>query len=121
MKQRLEFKEKFYLLQHPGNRAWLKLRSELLDARTGRISLLPLLDYAFEHVVFPEEGPKLTVEDLPIQDVEDWGGILSGFFRGDLDADYKWEDASGVAVPNGSGDGKAEDKGSGQGGAKAKG
>ena len=121
MKQRLEFKEKFYLLQHPGNRAWLKLRSELLDARTGRISLLPLLDYAFEHVVFPEEGPKLTVEDLPIQDVEDWGGILSGFFRGDLDADYKWEDASGLAIPAGSGDGDPGDKGTGKTGPKDKG
>jgi len=107
MKQKLDFKGKIYILQHPGNRAWLELKSTLLDARTGRISSLKLLDYSFEHVVFPVDGPPLKVDTIPVEEVEDWQVILSNFFRGELDEDYKWESFTGdIASAGSSGSGK---------------
>ena len=81
-----------YALQHPGNREWVKLQSKLMDANTGRVNLEELLDYCFEHVVFPDQGSKLTLENITLKEVEVWQIILPGFLRGELHGDYKWSD-----------------------------
>jgi len=82
----IEVNEKIYTLQHPGNREWLKLKKELIVVNgTGQITLdnLPMLDYCFEHVVFPDEGPKLSVDTIDLEELEEvWIKILPPFLRG---------------------------------------
>lgn len=80
---------KIYKLQHPGNREWLKVKKTLLDVRTAQVDVEPLLDYCFEHVVFPEEGNKLDLDTIDIIELEEvWAEILPSFLRGQLDAGY---------------------------------
>lgn len=80
---------KVYKLQHPGNREWLKVKKTLLDVRTAQVDIEPLLDYCFEHVVFPEEGNKLDLDTIDLQELEEvWAEILPSFLRGQLDSGY---------------------------------
>lgn len=81
MKVRIEIKGKGYVLQHPGNRAWLRLQKEMLNVSTGQFDMEKVLDYGFEHVVFPESGPKLSIDTIPTAEMEVWQGLLPRFFR----------------------------------------
>ena len=82
----IEVNGKIYTLQHPGNREWLKLKQEIFKASaqsTISIDFIALFDYCFEHVVFPEEGPKLKLDDMDIEELEGvWGQVLQQFFKG---------------------------------------
>ena len=101
LKAKLELNGKVYTLQHPGNRAWVKLQCELIDTKTQRVDLERLLDYSFEHVIHPEEGPKLTIDTVPLKELEEWTGILPEFFRGDLAAAHSWNGEKPKGVPGG--------------------
>ena len=92
MKAKVTVMGRVYELQHPGNREWVKLQSKLIDTNNGSINLEALLDYGFEHVVFPEQGSKLTIDNITLKEVEAWQIILPGFLRGELHKDYKWQD-----------------------------
>lgn len=86
---RIVINGKVYKLQHPGNREWLKLKKTLLDVRTAQVDMAPLLDYCFEHVVFPEQGDKLNLDTIDLQELEEvWAEILPSFLRGQLDTGF---------------------------------
>ena len=86
---RIVVNDRVYKLQYPGNREWLKIKKTLLDVRTAQIDIEPLLDYCFEHVVFPETGNKLDLDTIDILEVEEvWAVILPAFLQGKLDAGY---------------------------------
>ena len=75
---------KKYKLQHPGNRAVLKLQSNAINAQNGTINLEPMMDFCFEHVVVPDgHGFHPTIDNLPPKEFEAWLGILPGFLRGE--------------------------------------
>jgi len=90
-KATLELEGKVYTLQHPGNREWVKLQENLINATTGRMKLGDFLDYSFDHVVFPEQGPKLTMDSITLKELEAWQIVLPAFFRGNLEAGYAWK------------------------------
>lgn len=79
---------KKYKFQHPGNREWVKLQSQMLNLTTRTYEWEKLLDYCFEHVVIPVEGNKLDLDTIPVQDVEVWQMLLPRFLRGELDNGY---------------------------------
>lgn len=90
----IEIYGKKYKLQHPGNREWIKLKKSLvsLSEDKGNIDMEPLLDYCFEHVVFPEVGEKLNLDTVDLIDLEEvWGLVLPRFLRGQLDPEYKYK------------------------------
>lgn len=89
IKDVVEVGGKLYNLQHPGNREWIKLQQRLYNNKTGEINLELLLDYCFEHVVFPDQGPQLTLDDISLSDLEVWGACLPDFLRGQLKTDGK--------------------------------
>lgn len=82
IKDVVEVSGKLYNLQHPGNREWIKLQQRLYNNKTGEINLELLLDYCFEHVVFPDNGPQLKLDDISLSDLEVWGALLPDFLRG---------------------------------------
>ena len=71
-----------YILQHPGNRAWLKLQKKIFNAKTSEFDAEALLDYCFEHVVHPLEGVKLSLDDIHPSELGEWQTILPRFLRG---------------------------------------
>ena len=83
---------KVYKLQHPGNREWIKLKQALFTVKkdgTIAIDMEAMIDYCFEHVVFPEEGGKLKLDDCDLIELEEvWAIILPGFLRGQLESGY---------------------------------
>jgi len=88
-KETIEVNGKLYELQHPGAREWLKLKQEVFALGTGghmSIDIVKLLDYCFEHVVFPSEGPKLSVDTDSMEFIEEveevWSVVLPQFLRG---------------------------------------
>ena len=93
MKVKLSLGGKVFILQHPGNRAWLKLQEEIGDSKDGKTRLdgCALMDYCFEHVVFPEVGSKLSLDSINQKEAQEWGEILPSFLGGKLEKDYKWE------------------------------
>jgi hypothetical protein len=97
-----------YKLQHPGNREYQKIAGSLLkinDSGT-EINMIPLMEYAFEHVVIPVNGsPKLCIDgrykegkkpgmDTTKQEMQSWileyegvwAKILPSFLRGTLES-----------------------------------
>jgi len=82
----IEVNEKKYTLQHPGNREWLKLKQEIIivhASQTVSVDVVKMLDYCFEHVVFPDEGPKLDLDNIDIKEIEEvWSPVLQQFFKG---------------------------------------
>lgn len=89
---RVVINEKVYTLQHPGNREWLKLQSQMLDINTKTLDMEKLIDYCFENVVIPLVGNKLDLDTLPVQDLGVWQVLLPQFLRGELDAGYVYPD-----------------------------
>lgn len=86
----IEVGGKCYRLQHPGNRNWVRLKQELIDIKTNKFNIEKLLDYAFEHCVFPEgHNAEPTLDNLPLEDLETWEVILPNFFRGKVDSKWK--------------------------------
>jgi len=79
---------KVFKLQHPGNREWLKLQASLYNPKTDQFNLETMLDYCFENVVFPEQGNKLNLDEISLDDLEVWQAILPRFLRGQLEAGY---------------------------------
>ena len=84
IKDIVEVGGKLYNLQHPGNREYIKLQQKLYDNKTGQVHLELLLDYCFEHVVFPDQGSKITLDTISLDELEVWGDILPSFLRGKL-------------------------------------
>ena len=84
MKTRIEIKGEGFILQHPGNREWLRLQKEMLNLSTGQLDMEKVLDYGFEHVVYPETGKKLSLDTIDLFQMEVWQGILPRFLRGRL-------------------------------------
>ena len=86
----IEVNGSIYELQHPGNREWLKLKQEIFKVRsdgTVLLDMISMLDYCFEHVVFPADGPKLNIDTIDIEEVEEvWGPVLQQFLKGKLEA-----------------------------------
>jgi len=80
---------KLYNLQHPGNREWIKLKQRLVNPDKKQFELELLLDYCFEHVVFPDDGPKINIDSISLEELEVWEEILPAFLRGKLAADQK--------------------------------
>jgi len=87
----IEVNKKKYKLQHPGNREWIKLKKDFFSV-SGKgeaiIDMEKILDYCFEHVVHPETGPKLSLDDdssvFPTTELEEvWSNLLIRFLRGD--------------------------------------
>ena len=103
LKVNLRLNKKVYVLQHPGNREWVRLYSKLYNVGTQSLNLEELFDYCFEHVVFPHDGPKLSLETVDIKELEDWGALLPSFLRGELDPTYSWSDVDGGGPAKGKG------------------
>jgi hypothetical protein len=82
----IEVNGKIYTLQHPGNREWLKLKQEIIQVHANKtvgVDIVKMLDYCFEHVVFPAEGPKLNLDIVDINEIEEvWSPVLQQFFKG---------------------------------------
>jgi len=83
----IEVNKKKYKLQHPGNREWIKLKKDFFSV-SGKgeaiIDMEKILDYCFEHVVFPEEGQKLSLDTVDLLELEGvWSNLLIRFLRGD--------------------------------------
>lgn len=83
-KIRIEIQGKGFILQHPGNRAWLRLQKEMINVTNGQYDTEKVLDYSFEHVVFPENGKKLSIDTIEQSEMEVWQQILPRFLRGRL-------------------------------------
>jgi hypothetical protein len=77
MKATLEFNGAEYTIQHPGNRAWLRIYQTLL-ADTKDLNIEKFLDWCFEHVVFPKEGAKLSLDTIPVAEMTDWNPTVPG-------------------------------------------
>lgn len=90
--QKVVINGKVYKLQHPGNREWLKLQASLYNPKTDFFNLETMLDYSFENVVFPEEGNKLNLDTISLDDMEVWETVLPRFLRGKLEDGYVWPD-----------------------------
>jgi len=87
---------KLYRLQHPGNRAWLKLKQSLVNITTKEFDFEKLLDYAFEHCVFPEgHNFEPTIDNVSLNESEVWEVILPNFFRGKVDNKFKPKNKTG--------------------------
>lgn len=91
----IEVNGKKYKLQHPGNREYIRLKREFFTfdgSGKGSINMETILDYCFEHVVFPEQGPKLSLESVDLGELEEvWSSILPRFLRGELEAGSKFK------------------------------
>lgn len=91
----IEVNGKKYKLQHPGNREWIRLKKNFFtvgDNGRGSIDMETLFDYCFEHVVFPEQGQKLSIDTIDIKELEEvWGLVLPRFLRGELEAGAKFK------------------------------
>ena len=78
----VEVGNKKYRLQHPGNRAWIRLKQNLIDLETKKPDMEKLFDYAFEHCVFPEgHNFQPTLDNINGSDLEEWEALLPSFFR----------------------------------------
>lgn len=90
----LEMDGELYTLQHPGNRAYIRKYQTLLASEPKDIDAF--LDWAFEEIVHPQKGDKLSLDTIPPNKWEDWFGVLVPFLsRGELDPDFKWSGYEG--------------------------
>jgi hypothetical protein len=89
----IEVNGKKFKLQHPGNREWIKLKGTLFKVSNDQVSMEALLDYFFEFCVFPEQGPKLTLDTVNLIELEEvWGLVAPKFFSGSLATNYRYPD-----------------------------
>lgn len=88
LKATIEVNGKKYTLQHPGNREWMRLRKTLYNPSDDMIDQEPLLDYFFENCCFPDAGEKLTLDTVPLEELEDWASIALRFLRGVIKSGY---------------------------------
>jgi hypothetical protein len=92
----VEVNGKLYKLQHPGNRAWLKLKQSLVNITTKEFDFEKLLDYAFENCVFPDGHTfEPTIDNISLSESEVWEVILPNFFRGKVDNKFKPKNKTG--------------------------
>lgn len=90
-KTTIEVSGKKYTLQHPGNREWIRLKKSLYKISEDSICMEDLLDYFFENCLFPAEGQKLTLDDVPLKELEEvWSIVAPRFLGGNLEAGYKY-------------------------------
>jgi hypothetical protein len=82
---------KKYKLQHPGTRAWMRLKRDMVTASSNSskgfdVKLDPekVLDYFFEHVCFPEIGEKLSIDTILPSQLEVWTQVSNVFLGGEL-------------------------------------
>jgi len=88
----IEVNGKTYTLQHPGLREWVKLQSDMVNVVTKKLDMEKLMDYCFEHVVFPEDGEKISLDTVDIDEyTEVWQDILPRFLRGKLESGYTFK------------------------------
>lgn len=91
MKQEIEVNKKKYILQHPGNREWYKIKGKLYKLQSDGFDMELILDYFFEHCVFPIESEKLTLDTADLIELEEvWGVIALPFLRGALETGYTY-------------------------------
>lgn len=107
MKATLEFNGEEFVVQHPGNRAWLRIYQTLLsDAKN--MDIERFMDWCFEHVVHPKKGGKLVLDTIHVAEMMEWVALLQSFLsRGELDPDHAWRDYKGTGLAIG----KREDEG----------
>ena len=73
---------KQYRLQHPGMRAVLKLQRDCLVNDTGITDIEQIVDYCFQHVVFPEgHSFRPTLDTIVPSECDDWITIFVRFLR----------------------------------------
>lgn len=90
-KQEVEVNGRKYILQHPGNREWIKLKSQINKMDADIFDWEALLDYCFNHVVFPVEGERLTLDTVDPEELEEvWQIILPRFLRRKLQNGYTY-------------------------------
>lgn len=76
---------KKYILQHPGNRVYLKWQQEFFSLTEGMDQAL-FLDQAFEHCVIPDcHDFKPTIDTVKPKEVTEWSKLLRRFCSGDID------------------------------------
>lgn len=91
----LDFNGQLYTLQHPGARAYIRKYQTMLA--TDPKDMESFLDWAFEEIVHPDKGAKLTLDTVPLKDWDEWFGVLVPFLsRGELDRDYAWTGIEGT-------------------------
>ena len=98
-----------YVLQHPGNRAWLTHYQKSMSG--DEPDVVAFLDWCFEHVVHPKKSPKLSLDTLQIGGQQMWIPLLLAFLvRGELEAGRAWKDfeSSGLVIAKEEGNGKGE-------------
>jgi hypothetical protein len=80
-----------YKLQHPGNRAVLRLRAKCSNTSTGSIDLEPMMDYCFEYVVIPQgHSFKPGIDTIHPKEFEEWITLLPGFLRRGYVGEYSF-------------------------------
>lgn len=82
-----------YVLQHPGNKAWLEVYQEMF---VGGKDIPGFAEWCFDQVVHPKEGEKLTLKSVSPARLMDWVAVLQTFFAsGELHPDFTWKDFEG--------------------------
>jgi len=96
LKANIEVNGKKYTLQHPGNREWIRLKKTLYKLSDDSISMEEILDYFFENCLFPEQGEKITLDTVPLRELEEvWSIVAPKFLGGNLEAGYKYPATKG--------------------------
>lgn len=81
-----------YVLQHPGNLAWLVVYERFFLGESG-IKVSKFMKWACEEVIHPKEGEKLDVQDISPARLMDWVVVLQSFFvAGELHPEFTWRD-----------------------------
>lgn len=83
-----------YVLQHPGNQAWLE---KYQDMFVGKTDLSGFAKWCFDEVVHPVKGEKLTLDSVSPARLMDWVAVLQTFFAsGELHPDFEWKNYKGT-------------------------
>lgn len=74
---------KKYIIQHPSNREWLKIKQSMVDFKTQQLDLEKLYDYVFENCVFTNEPniEKPTLDNIDGKESATWEALIMDFFR----------------------------------------
>lgn len=81
-----------YVLQHPGNLAWLEVYERFFLAEGGT-KISKFMKWACEEVIHPKTGEKLDVQAISPARLMDWVVVLQSFLvAGELHPEFVWRD-----------------------------